>query len=75
MKSIKVISHEFITKPNGVVIDEYTLNTGYKFQDLRDENGDQASALWTSKGKPVSAISKTYQLAEKAVDTFTGFKG
>lgn len=65
---MKVIDKQTINKPNGVTIDEYTLDIGYKFQDLRDENGDQASALWTTKGKPVKPTSVTYKRAEAAVD-------
>jgi hypothetical protein len=67
---MKAIKHETITQPNGVTIEEYTLDTGYRFQDGRDENGDQFSALWTKKNKPVKPGSVTYQRAEKAVDKF-----
>lgn len=67
---MKVIKHETLNKPNGVTIEEYTLDIGYKFHDGRDENGDQFSALWTKKNKPVKSDSVTYQRAEKAVDKF-----
>lgn len=65
---MKVIKHETLNQPNGVTIEEYTLDIGYRFQDGRDENGDQFSALWTKKNKSVPATLVTYKRAEKAVD-------